>query len=80
MVLKATADEINAINGLIDSYKENNYTASTWKEFVKVLTEVKDALNDENSSEDIAELTKTLKAAAEKLVERGDFNRSLIFY
>ena len=26
----------------------------------------------ENSSEDIAELTKTLKAAAEKLVERGD--------
>ena len=72
LVLKATADEINAINGLIDSYKENNYTASTWKEFVKVLTEVKDALNDENSSEDIAELTKTLKAAAEKLVERGD--------
>ena len=72
LVLKATADEINAINGLIDSYKENNYTASTWKEFVKVLTEVKDALNDENSSEDITELTKTLKAAAEKLVERGD--------
>ena len=70
LVLKATADEINAINGLIDSYKENNYTASTWKEFVKVLTEVKDALNDEKniSEEDAQTLETAIKDAKEHLV------------
>lgn len=72
LILKATDDEINALNGLINTYKENDYTASSWKEFAKVLADVNKALKDENSSEDIAELTKVLKDAAEKLVKRGD--------
>lgn len=72
LILKATDDEINALNGLINTYKENDYTASSWKEFAKVLADVNEALKDENSSEDIAELSGVLKDAADKLVKRGD--------
>lgn len=72
LVLKATADEVNALKGLIDSYVETDYTASSWKDFAKVLADVNEALKGETSSEDIAKLTEDLEAAAKELVKRGD--------
>lgn len=72
LVLKATDDEVNALKGLIDSYVETDYTASSWKDFAKVLADVNEALKGETSSEDIAKLTEDLEAAAKELVKRGD--------
>ena len=74
LVLKATDDEVNALKALMDQYQEKDYTASSWKKFEKVYNDVKAALENENTSDDVQALTNTLKEAAQKLVKRGNLN------
>ena len=58
----------------MDQYQEKDYTVSSWKEFEKVYNDVKDALENENTSDDVQALTNTLKEAAQKLVKRGNLD------
>ena len=74
LVLKATDDEVNALKALMDQYQEKDYTASSWKEFEKVYNNVKAALENENTSDNVQALTNTLKEAAQKLVKRGNLD------
>ena len=74
LVLKATDDEVNALKALMDQYQEKDYTASSWKKFEKVYNDVKAALKNENTSDDVQALTNTLKEAAQKLVKRGNLD------
>ena len=74
LVLKATDDEVNALKALMDQYQEKDYTVSSWKEFEKVYNDVKAALENENTSDDVQALTNTLKEAAQKLVKRGNLD------
>ena len=74
LVLKATDDEVNALKALMDQYQEKDYTVSSWKEFEKVYNDVKAALENENTSDNVQALTNTLKEAAQKLVKRGNLD------
>ena len=58
----------------MDQYQEKDYTASSWKKFEKVYNDVKAALENENTSDDVQALTNTLKEAAQKLVKRGNLD------
>ena len=44
LVLKATDTEIKALENRMASYKEEDYTASSWKDFDLVLNEIKEEL------------------------------------
>ena len=72
LVLKATDDKIEALKVLLANYKEENYTASSWKEYVKTTTKVEQALEDELSHEQVQQLMDELNKAAQLLVTRGN--------
>lgn len=72
LVLKATDAEVKALENKMASYKEEDYTASSWKEFVLVLDEIKEELKAEHTSEEITALTEKLDTASKKLVRRGN--------
>ncbi len=72
LVLKATDTEVKALENKMASYKEEDYTASSWKEFVLVLDEIKEELKAEHTSEEITALTEKLDTASKKLVRRGN--------
>lgn len=71
LVLKATDTEIKALENKIASYKEEDYTASSWKDFELVLNEIKEELKAEHTSAEIEALTHKLEEASKKLVTRG---------
>lgn len=54
------------------SYKEEDYTASSWKDFELVLNEIKEELKAEHTSAEIEALTHKLEEASKKLVTRGN--------
>ena len=54
------------------SYKEEDYTASSWKDFALVLDEIKEELKAEHSSAEIEALTNKLEEASKKLVVKGN--------
>ena len=72
LVLKATDTEVKALENKVASFKEDDYTASSYKAFLPVLEEVKEALKAEHTSEEITALTEKLDAASKKLVRRGN--------
>ena len=72
LVLKATDTEVKALENKMASYKEEDYTASSWKKFVLVLDEIKEELKAEHTSEEITALTEKLDTASKKLVRRGN--------
>lgn len=53
------------------SYKEEDYTASSWKDFELVLNEINEELKAEHTSAEIEALTHKLEEASKKLVTRG---------
>lgn len=71
LVLKATDTEIKALENRMASYKEEHYTASSWKDFELVLNEIKEELKAEHTSAEIEALTHKLEEASKKLVNRG---------
>lgn len=71
LVLKATDTEIKALENRMASYKEEDYTASSWKDFELVLNEIKEELKAEHTSAEIEALTHKLEEASKKLVTRG---------
>ena len=72
LVLKATDTEVKALENKMASYKEEDYTVSSWKDFVLVLDEIKEELKAEHSSAEIEALTKKLEEASKKLVVKGN--------
>ena len=54
------------------SYKEEDYTVSSWKDFALVLDEIKEELKAEQTSAEIEALTNKLEEASKKLVVRGN--------
>ena len=72
LVLKATDTEIKALENKIASYKEEDYTASSWKDFELVLNEINEELKAEHTSAEIEDLTHKLEEASKKLVARGN--------
>ena len=72
LVLKATGTEIKALENRMASYKEEDYTASSWKDFELVLNEIKEELKAEHTSAEIEALTHKLEEASKKLVTRGN--------
>lgn len=72
LVLKATDTEVKALENKMASYKEEDYTTSSWKDFALVLDEIKEELKAEHSSAEIEALTKKLEEAFKKLVVRGN--------
>ncbi len=72
LVLKATDTEIKALENRIVSYKEEHYTASSWKDFELVLNEINEELKAEHTSAEIEALTHKLEEASKKLVTRGN--------
>lgn len=72
LVLKATDAEIKALENRMASYKEEHYTASSWKDFELVLNEIKEELKAEHTSAEIEALTHKLEEASKKLVTRGN--------
>ncbi len=54
------------------SYKEEDYTASSWKDFELVLDEIKEELKAEHTNAEIEALTNKLEKASKKLVIRGN--------
>ena len=53
LVLKATDTEIKALENRMASYKEEDYTASSWKDFELVLDEIKEELKAEHTNAEI---------------------------
>ena len=72
LVLKATDAEIKALENRMASYKEEHYTASSWKDFELVLNEINEELKAEHTSAEIEALTHKLEEASKKLVTRGN--------
>lgn len=72
LVLKASDAEVKVLENKVASFKEEDYTASSYKAFLPVLEEVKEALKAEHTSEEITALTEKLDAASKKLVRRGN--------
>lgn len=72
LVLKATDTEIKALENRMASYKEEDYTASSWKDFDLVLNEIKEELKTEHTSAEIEALTHKLEEASKKLITRGN--------
>ena len=72
LVLKATDTEIKALENKMASYKEEDYTVSSWKDFALVLDEIKEELKAEHSSAEIEALTTKLEEASKKLVLKGN--------
>ena len=70
LVLKAS--EVKVLENKVASFKEEDYTASSYKAFLPVLEEVKEALKAEHTSEEITALTEKLDTASKKLVRRGN--------
>ena len=72
LVLKATDTEIKALENKMASYKEEDYTVSSWKDFTLVLDEIKEELKAEQTSAEIEALTLNLEEASKKLVVKGN--------
>ena len=73
LVLKAHADELNALKAKADTYREEDYTAESWTEFKNTLDTVYAAIDaNDSSSEDVKALTASLEEAAAKLAKRVD--------
>ena len=73
LVLKATKAEMEALKALADSYKEEDYTTTSWAEFAGILKEAYAAIEaNESTSEEVAAIRAALEEAAEGLVRRTD--------
>ncbi|WP_295097039.1 beta-N-acetylglucosaminidase domain-containing protein [uncultured Catenibacterium sp.] len=72
LTLKATDTEVKALENKMASYKEEDYTVSSWKDFALVLDEIKEELKAEHSSAEIEAFTKKLEEASKKLVVKGN--------
>lgn len=75
LVLKATEQQVNELKLLIDSFKEESYTANSWNEFAKVIDEINKSLEKEIASSDISLLREKIITLSQKLVIRGDTSR-----